>query len=817
EPVLDKTKINFIEYPFSTNENIPSDEDYIKNYKGEELGFEWNWIKNISIVYTWVDGSDIEFLDMKSKYDYGYRRITSRFRSADELKYSIRSVEKFMPWFNGTIYIVTCNQIPKWLDTQNKRIKIIDHKDIMPKYVYPTFDSNIIELFLDKIPGISERFIYFNDDVFLNNYIHPCFFFTRKSFYPKIYRNLNILHPNENKIKEYIATNKLSFYCNVYFTYKLIREYFDDKFVYTYIHHAPFVLYRDLYEPYRLLFKEELKSRCAYRFRNHYKIQVLYLYQIFMEYATRHDKFPLKLGGNGKAKYFEGQPLAKEGSINNYSVKIINGETSNKYIIYNSITDDSEKNIHNFEIINHSNSLIFNLNDNYSKNRTLYDLTEFLMKKYPYPSSFENKKYFDLENRVVSRINKIDKFSIDMLSNLPDEYDKLTIENFNKVIKENKYKIINNYVNDKELLSGAKSEISSREKKEIHHLLSYNGTELEEKWKWAKDVSIVYLIENYENYTNYELDLLSLKYSLRSIESYLPWFSGKIFIITPIINIVKDIPWLNLNNSRIKVIHQNDIIEKPIKSIKNKHIVELYLDKIPGITEKFIYLNNYHFFKNYVHPLFFFSNEYYPKYHFGRPLTKMGEEEAKKNDSSFIETYSIIKEYFGEFYVTLRYLRDAPYTLYRDLFEPVRSLYKSYIEKWKMVNSENHENFKILPLYLVSTYNIYGTEHPFFPDYVVGYGKIMKTNPPLLNSNRTINYFGFDIPSQKISKTVMLLGNLYSNNTTKNYGTLYNIKKSNCIFFNINIKDKNNLTIDNIITLFKVLNSLYRKKSTFEN
>ncbi|ORY26734.1 hypothetical protein LY90DRAFT_513670 [Neocallimastix californiae] len=161
--------------------------NFILNYKGGNLEPEWQWVKNISVVYTWVDGSDINFQDLKSKYNGGNRKVNSRDRSADELRYSIRSLEKYMPWHEGTIYIVTCQQIPKWLNTTHSRIKIVDHKSIFPKYVFPTFDSGTIELFFDKIPGISERFIYFNDDVFLNNYIHPCFFFTREG-YPKIYK-----------------------------------------------------------------------------------------------------------------------------------------------------------------------------------------------------------------------------------------------------------------------------------------------------------------------------------------------------------------------------------------------------------------------------------------------------------------------------------------------------------------------------------------------------------------------------------------------------------------------------------------------------
>ena len=151
--------------------NKKKDLNYILNYRGTSIEPEWEWVKNISFVYTWVDGSDPNFSYLKSKYNGGDRDVNSRDRSADELRYSLRSLKKYLPWHNGTIFIVTNNQIPKWLKVNNNCIKIVNHEDIIPKYINPTFDSSTIECFLDKIPGIGEIFIYLNDDFFFNNYV----------------------------------------------------------------------------------------------------------------------------------------------------------------------------------------------------------------------------------------------------------------------------------------------------------------------------------------------------------------------------------------------------------------------------------------------------------------------------------------------------------------------------------------------------------------------------------------------------------------------------------------------------------------------
>ncbi|ORX84259.1 hypothetical protein BCR32DRAFT_132905 [Anaeromyces robustus] len=160
----------------------------MKKYRGGPLEPEWKWIEDISIVYTWVNGSDLNHLDLKSKYNGGNRNIDNRDRSVDELRYSLRSLEKYLPWHKGNIFIVSPNQVPSWLKP-NTRVKIINQDDLLPPNVAPTFNTFTIELFLDKIPGLTERFIQLNDDYFFKSYTHPSFFFTSKTFYPKFLSN----------------------------------------------------------------------------------------------------------------------------------------------------------------------------------------------------------------------------------------------------------------------------------------------------------------------------------------------------------------------------------------------------------------------------------------------------------------------------------------------------------------------------------------------------------------------------------------------------------------------------------------------------
>lgn len=123
----------------------------------------------IDFVITWVNGNDHKWLKEKEKYllsNLGLSSSENRYRNWDNLKYWFRGVEKFAPWVNN-IYFITCGQTPKWLNTNHPKLKLINHQDYIPQEFLPTFNSNTIELFINKIPGLQEHFVLFNDDTFI--------------------------------------------------------------------------------------------------------------------------------------------------------------------------------------------------------------------------------------------------------------------------------------------------------------------------------------------------------------------------------------------------------------------------------------------------------------------------------------------------------------------------------------------------------------------------------------------------------------------------------------------------------------------------
>lgn len=57
--------------------------------------------------------------------------------------------------------------MPEWLNTECPKLRIVRHEEYIPSEYLPTFNSNVIELNLHRILDLSERFINFNDDMFV--------------------------------------------------------------------------------------------------------------------------------------------------------------------------------------------------------------------------------------------------------------------------------------------------------------------------------------------------------------------------------------------------------------------------------------------------------------------------------------------------------------------------------------------------------------------------------------------------------------------------------------------------------------------------
>lgn len=183
--------------------------------------------EKIDFVVTWVDGNDEKWLEEKEKYNpVKSKRDTNtknRYRDMKTMKYWFRAVEKYAPWVNK-IYFITWGHLPEWINEKNEKLVIVNHKDYMPSEILPTFNSNAIEMYIHKINGLSEKFVYFNDDMFVTRKVKPKDFFVKGK--PKDSFVFNALSACGNRTLNGIISNNLELISQKFNKKQVIKENF---------------------------------------------------------------------------------------------------------------------------------------------------------------------------------------------------------------------------------------------------------------------------------------------------------------------------------------------------------------------------------------------------------------------------------------------------------------------------------------------------------------------------------------------------------------------------------------------------------------
>ena len=201
----------------------------------------------VDVVVTWVDGTDPTWIHAYEQYSK--KPIDrERFVDVDELYYCLKSIESYLPWVRYTFLVTMRPQKPKYLE-DFPNVKVIHHDQIYSNTDWlPTFNSQSIETQLANIPGLSEHFIYFNDDVFIGKPLSKEFFFTSQGK-PQLYQRQRVNHFFQS-------------------TLNIIR----DKYDLPLINHAPEhyaqALTRTGYRLANKLFPEEIIREAKTRFRN---------------------------------------------------------------------------------------------------------------------------------------------------------------------------------------------------------------------------------------------------------------------------------------------------------------------------------------------------------------------------------------------------------------------------------------------------------------------------------------------------------------------------------------------------------------------
>ncbi len=226
----------------------------------------------IDLVYLWVDGNDPQWQAKRNAILGNAKTNTEtngkgRYANNDELKYSLRSVEKYAPWIRN-VFIVTDEQKPDWIDVKNLHIKIVSHKDILPKESLPCFNSRVIEAYLYKIPGLSEHFLYANDDMFFHADVKPDFFFMDDGF-PIVRLKKKLFGKWHYWVKFLTGKKPSSYRTSVYKAATLVEKKFGKYYSGNLHHNIDAYKKSDLQDAMENVFAEQAKVSLQHRIRHH--------------------------------------------------------------------------------------------------------------------------------------------------------------------------------------------------------------------------------------------------------------------------------------------------------------------------------------------------------------------------------------------------------------------------------------------------------------------------------------------------------------------------------------------------------------------
>ena len=119
----------------------------------------------VDAIITYVNNSDNTWFRSYVATTHTHNPSACRFRSWGTLKYLLRGIEEYMPFVQNILLVVSGKtQVPAWVNTSN--VRVVYHEEFIPKQFLPTFNSCTIESFFWRIPNLSDKVIYFNDDMF---------------------------------------------------------------------------------------------------------------------------------------------------------------------------------------------------------------------------------------------------------------------------------------------------------------------------------------------------------------------------------------------------------------------------------------------------------------------------------------------------------------------------------------------------------------------------------------------------------------------------------------------------------------------------
>lgn len=298
-------------------------------------------VSNMDIVYMWVDGSDEKWLKRNNK-----KNPNSRNRSNDEILYSIRSICKFMPWHKGKIFIVSPNQKHPKLNYELDNLFMINQDDLLPDEVDTTTNSFLIEIYLCRIPNLSEYFIYMNDDYFFGKPLQPSDFFglnKNNELVEKFYANNHILRGGRKQSDDLFNKKRKLWFAATLNTNGILNETYKEE-PRNFMEHAPYMFKKSHCEDIIKKWLPDFQSMNDHKSRHWKDIIFVLLYRYWCVYENK----PCEIVKNTDEIY----------------LKLITNNDEENVKFYKKVCDECPK--------------FFTLNDEYSKDEIKIEMKDFM-------------------------------------------------------------------------------------------------------------------------------------------------------------------------------------------------------------------------------------------------------------------------------------------------------------------------------------------------------------------------------------------------------------------------------------------------------
>ena len=123
----------------------------------------------IDIVIPHVDSSAPGYEALARQWTGEF--VPCQLRDLGELRWVLRSLERYAPWARIVLVVQSEGHLPNWL--RRDRVRIVLHDDFIPAEHLPTFHWVTIVAHMHRIPDLAEHYLVWEDDVVLSAPLGP--------------------------------------------------------------------------------------------------------------------------------------------------------------------------------------------------------------------------------------------------------------------------------------------------------------------------------------------------------------------------------------------------------------------------------------------------------------------------------------------------------------------------------------------------------------------------------------------------------------------------------------------------------------------